>query len=188
MPTFPVGVTPVTSLDPLEMTFVSASGTDYSLSVRDNGATPAQARAMVDALADMSNLGLHRFSFQETVTFINKGLAVVHNEAYDENTKCIIVFSNANAGDPDVTIRLPAPDAGLFAPSGRLLDPAVATAAGDDRIATMQTAVLAYLEQVGFDYAYAGGYLNVIPASERGITPQIVDPAVDPQQAPTAPE
>jgi len=184
MPYFPVGETPVVTLDPLVLDFVSASGQDFSLSIRDNGASNAQAQALVTALAEMSNLGLWRWSFQDEQRSINKGAARVWNEAHDETVKLYIVFTNLDAASPDVTIRLPAPDAACIdANSGRLKEPA-----DDARVLAMQTAALAYLEQVGFDYAYAGGYLSTIPAYERGITPVILDPAVDPEQQPAAPE
>lgn len=184
MPYFPAGETPVTEFDPLVLDFITASGADVSLSIRDNGATKVQAQALVTALANISNLGLWRWSFQEEQISINKGAARVWNEAHDEGVKLYIVFSNEDAAGDDVTIRLPAPDAAVIDPnSGRLKDPA-----DDARVLAMQTAGLAYLEQVGFDYTYAGGYLSTIPASERGITPVILDPAVDPEQQPAAPE
>jgi len=112
MPAFPGSSSPV-NVSQASMTFRSAGGDQGSVSVKTGAtATQVQVAAMWDAIANVSNAGLFKRSFN-TADQIPIAEVVAYDEAHSAiSTRLVLVYQNGLLDSLHVPI--PAPDQAYF--------------------------------------------------------------------------
>ena len=152
MPAFPTGATIKVSNKPALMSFVCSDGKIYSSRPKiptTNGATVAQIRAAVDALANRSNGGMIRWSGGGVTEEIALSDIERIDDTHQGKTRAVFEFAS-DAGDT-WSVRIPAPRAREFVGGAWSESPLITTANFAD--------VEAFLETDGASWAFQRAYI-----------------------------